>query len=609
LREIRSGRRAIDLRIFICYPPLHVEITPSMEVAMRAAGRVSESAPGTGTGRIRPRHWLFGALVVVTILRWIYGSTVELSPDEAYYYMWSQRLAPAYYSKGPGVALAIRLTTAVFGANEFGVRFLSPLLALGTNLVVFFLARRIYTRGISAKDSPANAENVAVWTVIAMNAIPIFQVGALVMTIDSLSIFFWSAALWTFWLALERSPGFSVWWPLTGLCIGLGLLSKYTNAMQLPSVALLLATHRRFRGELLRPGFWSVLGIVAICAIPPVIWNYHHGWVTVSNLITRGHLDQGFGIHPLEWLSFFGAHLGVYSPLIFAGMLTALWWSRADLRTDFGTQYLLWFALPLLFMYSLLAINKAGQPNWTAPAFISLGVLASGKWSERAQASRRAGNFAVCALGLGIIMGLGITDMDITWRLTAPARRIFAYLPAPENAPWPWSRKALAGCHAFSMPYPYGFDPSARLHGWKDLASTVGQIRSQYEKDTARRPFLIASSYGVAAELSFYLADKRSELPGHPPVYLAESPVIENQFAFWPSYHAPGTDTTPGAANPFIGRGALFIAEGVDSGVPDSLENTFAHTKRIAVYQPLQHQSPLRTIHVFECQNYQRAAR
>src|SRR5207302_3009923 len=110
----------------------------------------------------------------------------ELSPDEAYYYLWSQHPALSYYSKGPAVAFTIKAGTALFGANEFGVRFFSPLLALGTSLILFFFARRLY------------GEKVAIWTMLLMNAIPIFNVGGVLMTIDSLSIFFWAAALFTF---------------------------------------------------------------------------------------------------------------------------------------------------------------------------------------------------------------------------------------------------------------------------------------------------------------------------------------------------------------------------------------------------------------------------
>jgi 4-amino-4-deoxy-L-arabinose transferase-like glycosyltransferase len=55
--------------------------------------------------------------------------------------MWAERLDISYYSKGPGVAATMWLGTHLFGFNEFGIRFFSPLLSLGTSLLVFFFAR------------------------------------------------------------------------------------------------------------------------------------------------------------------------------------------------------------------------------------------------------------------------------------------------------------------------------------------------------------------------------------------------------------------------------------------------------------------------------------
>src|ERR1700736_311813 len=87
--------------------------------------------------------WLFiGALTLVRLS--MLGST-DLEFDEAHYWMWSERLAPAYFSKGPGVAFAMRASTAIFGANEFGVRFWSPILGAGTSLLLFYFARRFFS--------------------------------------------------------------------------------------------------------------------------------------------------------------------------------------------------------------------------------------------------------------------------------------------------------------------------------------------------------------------------------------------------------------------------------------------------------------------------------
>src|SRR5438094_5188095 len=87
--------------------------------------------------------WLFiGGL---TLIRLSMLATTDLEFDEAHYWMWSERLAPGYFSKGPGIAFAMRASTAIFGANEFGVRFFSPVLAAGTSLLLFYFSRRLFS--------------------------------------------------------------------------------------------------------------------------------------------------------------------------------------------------------------------------------------------------------------------------------------------------------------------------------------------------------------------------------------------------------------------------------------------------------------------------------
>ncbi len=56
--------------------------------------------------------WIF--ILVLTAIRLALLGATQLSPDEAYYWMWSQRPALSYFSKGPGVAYAIRASTTIF---------------------------------------------------------------------------------------------------------------------------------------------------------------------------------------------------------------------------------------------------------------------------------------------------------------------------------------------------------------------------------------------------------------------------------------------------------------------------------------------------------------
>jgi 4-amino-4-deoxy-L-arabinose transferase-like glycosyltransferase len=187
--------------------------------------------------------FLIGFLIILTGIRWWLAASAELSPNESYYYLWAQHPDISYYSKGPGVALAIMGGTSLFGPTEFGVRFLSPLLALGTSAFVYLLALRLFR------------EKVAFWSVIVLNLLPVFNVESILITVGSLSIFFWAAALYVFWLSIERSPRFSIFWPMTGVLIGMGFLCQYENAFQLFSILFFLCVVPRYISDLARPNF------------------------------------------------------------------------------------------------------------------------------------------------------------------------------------------------------------------------------------------------------------------------------------------------------------------------------------------------------------------
>src|SRR5256885_9966081 len=62
-----------------------------------------------------PRSTLFP---YTTLFRSSLLAATDLSFDEAHYWMWSERLAPAYFSKGPGIAFVIRASTALYDECE-----------------------------------------------------------------------------------------------------------------------------------------------------------------------------------------------------------------------------------------------------------------------------------------------------------------------------------------------------------------------------------------------------------------------------------------------------------------------------------------------------------
>jgi hypothetical protein len=511
--------------------------------------------------------WLF--IIALTLVRLSMLGSTDLEFDEAHYWMWSERLAPGYFSKGPGIAFAIRASTMLFGPTEFGVRFWSPILAAGTSFLLFYFGRRLFN------------ENVGLWTVIVFNVTPIFNVGAFVMTTDALSIFFWAAAMFTFWLAVEKSPRFSFYWPITGLLIGLGFLGRFTNAFEVVCVLLVLAFAPRLRQEFKRPGLYLLLGVFLVCTIPPIVWNAQHAWVTTTHLRTRGGLAEDVGFRPLEALKFFGEHFIFYSPLLFGLLAWAVIGSLKRVNQQFKILFLFWFGVPVFVFYFLLSLNHVPTPNWDAVSFLSLGLLAVHYWNERLE-KQSVRVFATAAVLFAFVISIFSLDSDLLRSARLPTFRS---------------------------------DPSDRWRGWKSLAAEVERIRIEQEARLGEKLFMIADERHRASELAFYLRDKRIEGPGHPPVYIIESQDLVNQFSFWPRYdqfvEAPAkptqspeeTFTEEKGVNPFVGRSALLIRN-MAKKPPHNIRAAFESTEPVGTLEVKRFGKHVRYWQVFLCRHY-----
>ena len=196
-------------------------------------------APARGFG---PGRMVLLALGVMTLFRLWYATRLGLAADEAYYWVWSKHLAASYRDKGPAIAWTIALSRMLFGETLLGIRFFGVLLGTGTAWELYRLGRRLYD------------ERTAVWCLIVALLLPLFAVGSVLMTIDSLSVFFWVWAVNLFWDGLET--GRTRYWLLLGLAIGVGFLAKFTNGVQVACIGLFLCWSRPHRHFLFRDKAW-----------------------------------------------------------------------------------------------------------------------------------------------------------------------------------------------------------------------------------------------------------------------------------------------------------------------------------------------------------------
>ena len=495
--------------------------------------------------------FLVGSLIIlVTLFRFWYATQLELIGDEAYYWYCSRHLDWSFFDKGPGAAVTIFLGTHLFGDTVFGVRFFAVLLSATTGIGLFVLARMLYSA------------RAAFWTLMIVLFMPLYAVGSILMTIDPLSIFFWTMAAITFWkstnpplnstdnahnsvapvlapssnctlsrcapsarwsasLSASFKGGFKeiIFWILTGAFVGLGMLAKYTNLVELLCFALFCLWSPAQRRQFKRPHFYVMLATVLCFAFPMVIWNCEHHGIGIIHLLHRGDLDHAWSIKPVEILTFFGAQAGVISPLFFIGVMLSVFWPQYDDLHAEATRYLRSLFIPLFVFYSCLSLNKAAEPNWPAPCYVAGMILLAGNWQALVRRWPWAKKWIVTAF---VIAALETVLLHNTFWL---------HLPLPQS--WNQSKNPIVQKISEAYRKLGVVDPLDRTRGGASIAQHALELSQKYKTS-----FFISDNYQTASLLSFYL-------PAHPDTYEADWGRIKDQFSIWPGYHqqyAPGSN-------------------------------------------------------------------
>jgi len=420
-------------------------------------------------------------IAVVTIFRLFYCVWLPILPDETYYFQWAKHLDASYYSKGPAVAYTIAAGTALFGGNNLGIRFFAVLLSAGTAWQIFLLARRWF-------DSATG-----LIAVLVAGVVPLYALGAVVMTIDPLSAFFWIWAAHLFTRAVQEER--LIDWLLCGFAVGSGFLAKYLNALELVAfLAFLLIVPAR-RGLLAKPGFWLMLLVAVVCTTPVFWWNAQHGWVSVGQLIHRGNLGAPgpFKIQISTFLDFLVMQALVVSPWLFLVLLLTVVISfrkkfkKRDGTLNEGEVFLFILFVPVFVMYAVLSWHMRGEPNWPAISYLSLIIVMASHWRKMLLTGAKGQPFIVIVYGFAWLQTLLMHDTQ-------------------------W------------LHLPQKLDPMGRVVGWREIATHLNDLRVQKNADV-----FIADAYKEASIFSFYLPDQEF-------VYTLRHNPPSNQYDFWPGY-------------------------------------------------------------------------
>jgi hypothetical protein len=326
-------------------------------------------------------------LLALALLRVIglHTSVVDLFYDEAQYWAWGRDLAFGYYSKPPLLAWIIAASEQVCGSGEACVRIASPLFYFATSLVVYAIADELY------------GKQAAFWSALAFALATGVSFSARIISTDVPLLFCWSVALLAY-LKLLTTPSWR-WTAVFGIALGFGMLAKY--AMVYFGFCMLAAASwdRAARDLLWRPQTWIAFAIALLLLAPNIYWNITNEFATLRH--TGDNLTgAGWSLRPLASLLFLGSQFGVMGPLIFGAFLVLVAYAIRD-KVGLQDKLMLAFAIPPVALVAALAVFRGANPNWAAPAAVSMTILVVAWWL-------RHGGWRWLAASLGIALAVQI---------------------------------------------------------------------------------------------------------------------------------------------------------------------------------------------------------
>jgi hypothetical protein len=317
------------------------------------------------------------------------------------------------------------------------------------------------------------------------------------------------------------------------------------------------------RKHLRRPGPYLALLINLVCALPVVIWNSQHDWITYTHVAAVA--GAGSEWKPtLRYLGeFLGAEFGLMNPVFFVATAWAAiaFWRRA--RHDPRLVYFFSMGAPLFLAYLLHSLRSRVLPNWIAPSVLPLFVVMLIYWDMRWRLdSSRLKPWLVTGLVLGLTTVVLFHETNLVRKLTGRS-------------------------------LPVSMDPLHRVRGWKEVGRVAGEARQDLLAE-GKPVFIIGDHYGIVGEISFYLPEAREAVAREPLVFYRTDSRIVNQLQFWPGYEARK------------GQNAIFVRE-LDRNnpnprpIPSEVAEQFESVTDLGVRSVLDQRRVLWPLQIFAC--------
>lgn len=312
------------------------------------------------------------------LLRLLYMGVLELIPEEAYYWNYSEHLDIGYLDHPPMVAWLIEIGTRLFGWTEFGVRFCAPICWMAAAYFTYELTRNLFGKA-------------AAWVALLLLLVcPFYFTMGLLMMPDTSMLTAWAGMLFFLERALVAKKNMA-WWGV-GVCLGFGMLSKYSIALLGLGALIYIVLDPASRRWFLRWEPYAAVVLAALLFSPVILWNAQNEWVSFSfQTVQRIAAKPRFSLHLLIGAAFvlmtpLGFYCAVRSLVRWPGQHAAESGEATD-ATEFDGNtererrflFVRVFTLTPFAVFFIFSLSRSIKLDWIGPIWLAvIPAIASG---------------------------------------------------------------------------------------------------------------------------------------------------------------------------------------------------------------------------------------
>ncbi len=292
------------------------------------------------------------------------ASNVNLPLDTIEALAWGSNLEWGFNKHPPLSAFALEVFYRIFGRQDWAYYFLSQIFVI----IAFYTVYKF-------SEDFLEDRKLAIISVLLLEGIFFYNFTTPEFNVNVCQLPFWALSVYFAWRCIKYDKAKDYF--LLGLCIGLGILSKYLFIYLVIGIKIMFLYFLRNKRKIKWRNYLITGLIVLLIISPHIVWLVENDYSTITYALQRTGNSGNYLDHVIYPLIFFSKQLGILVPFFIMIFLIV---KKINFKFNFKDKKLLFLFLTTILPIALMLLTSMAmgvkiRTMWMTPFYLFMGVF------------------------------------------------------------------------------------------------------------------------------------------------------------------------------------------------------------------------------------------